>query len=140
MSSHKNSARFSNRKESFDMDSPNDSESNEESSGNNLNNLDQGEDSDQSDNLQPYRSPTQVDYRGDFKPELMQAISMLKDFQKERDANGESLSKFLVRNGYAFAYRKYSKKFIKDEEFAKENKLGIWSMKFEYPWNFRKDS
>ena len=54
--------------------------------------------------------------------------------------NGESLSIFLVRNGYAFAYRKYSKKFIKDEEFAKMNKLGIWSMKFEYPWNFRKSS
>ena len=52
--------------------------------------------------------------------------------------NGESLSAFLVRSGYAFAYRKYSDKFIKDEEFAKENKLGIWSMKFQYPWDFRK--
>ena len=52
--------------------------------------------------------------------------------------NGESLSAFLVRSGYAFAYRKYSKKFIEDEEFAKKNKLGMWSMKFEYPWNFRK--
>ena len=52
--------------------------------------------------------------------------------------NGESLSVFLVRSGYAFAYRKYSNKFIKDEEFAKENKLGMWSMKFEYPWDFRK--
>jgi len=52
--------------------------------------------------------------------------------------NGESLSSFLVRSGYAFAYRKYSKKFIKDEEFAKKNKLGIWSMKFQYPWEFRK--
>ena len=52
--------------------------------------------------------------------------------------NGESLSVFLVRSGYAFAYRKYSKKFIKEEEFAKENKLGMWSMKFEYPWDFRK--
>ncbi len=52
--------------------------------------------------------------------------------------NGESLSGFLVRSSYAFAYRKYSKKFIKDEEFAKENKLGMWSMEFEYPWDFRK--
>ena len=52
--------------------------------------------------------------------------------------NGESLSTFLVRSGYAFAYRKYSKKFIEDEEFAKTNKLGMWSMKFQYPWNFRK--
>ena len=52
--------------------------------------------------------------------------------------NGESLSVFLVRSGYAFAYRKYSDKFIKDEEFAKENKLGIWAMTFQYPWVFRK--
>ena len=50
----------------------------------------------------------------------------------------ESLSKFLVRSGYAFAYRQYSTKFIEDEEFAKKNKLGMWSMEFEYPWDFRK--
>ena len=54
--------------------------------------------------------------------------------------NGESLSVFLVRNGYAFAYRKYSDKFIKEEEFAKKNKNGLWSMKFEYPWDFRKNN
>ena len=54
--------------------------------------------------------------------------------------NGESLSSFLVRSGYAFAYRKYSKKFIKDEEFAKAHKLGMWAMTFQYPWDFRKTS
>ena len=52
--------------------------------------------------------------------------------------NNESLSSYLVRSGYAFAYRKYSKKFISDEEFAKSNKLGMWSMEFEYPWDWRK--
>ena len=52
--------------------------------------------------------------------------------------NNESLSSYLVRSGYAFAYRKYSKKFIEDENFAKTNQLGMWSMKFEYPWDFRK--
>ena len=52
--------------------------------------------------------------------------------------NSESLSKFLVRNGYAFAYRKYSTKFVKDEEFAKDKKLGIWAMTFQYTWDFRK--
>ena len=51
---------------------------------------------------------------------------------------GESLSVFLVKSGYAFAYKKYSDKFIKEEEFATENKLGMWSMKFQYPWDFRK--
>tara|TARA_Y100001970_G_scaffold233029_1_gene290306 strand:- start:4512 stop:4976 length:465 start_codon:yes stop_codon:yes gene_type:complete len=52
--------------------------------------------------------------------------------------NGKSLSTFLVRSGYAFAYRKYSQKFIKDEEYAKANNLGMWSMKFQYPWEYRK--
>ena len=52
--------------------------------------------------------------------------------------NDLSLSKFLVREGYAFAYRKYSKKFINDEDFAKKNNMGMWSMNFEYPWDWRK--
>ena len=54
--------------------------------------------------------------------------------------NNESLSSHLVRSGYAFAYRKYSKKFIEDENYAKTNLLGMWSMKFEYPWDFRKNN
>ena len=52
--------------------------------------------------------------------------------------NGESLSKFLVRNGYAFAFVKYSKKYVEDEKYAKENNLGLWAMEFIYPWDFRK--
>ena len=73
-----------------------------------------------------------------------ECISEGKDAYKRTLAecfvNGESLSVFLVRSGYAFAYRKYSDKFIKDEEFAKENKLGMWAMTFQYPWDFRKAS
>ena len=49
-----------------------------------------------------------------------------------------SLSSFLVREGYAFAYRKYSKKFVNDEDYARKNNLGMWSMRFEYPWDWRK--
>ena len=52
--------------------------------------------------------------------------------------NNLSLSSYLVKNGYAFAYRKYSNKFIADEDFAKSNNLGMWSMSFEYPWDWRK--
>ena len=52
--------------------------------------------------------------------------------------NDLSLSSYLVKSGYAFAYRKYSKKFIVDENFARSNNLGMWSMKFEYPWDWRK--
>tara|TARA_Y100000287_G_C13883371_1_gene192449 strand:- start:18 stop:497 length:480 start_codon:yes stop_codon:yes gene_type:complete len=52
--------------------------------------------------------------------------------------NDLSLSSYLVKSGYAFAYRKYSNKFIKDEDFARSNQLGMWSMNFEYPWDWRK--
>ena len=52
--------------------------------------------------------------------------------------NNESLSSYLVKSGYAFAYRRYSKKFITDEDFARTNKIGMWSMEFDYPWAWRK--
>ena len=65
-------------------------------------------------------------------------VSSLQRIVTECFVNKESLSKYLVRNGYAFAYRKYSKKFIEDEQYAKENKLGLWSMNFEYPWEYRR--
>ena len=76
---------------------------------------------------------------GDNKVEC---ISEGKDRYKRTLAecfvNDESLSSYLVRNGYAFAYRKYSKKFIPDEDYAKANKIGMWSMNFDYPWDYRK--
>ncbi len=50
----------------------------------------------------------------------------------------ESLSSYLVREGYAFAYRKYSNKFILDEQYAKIKGNGMWSMNFMFPWDFRK--
>jgi endonuclease YncB( thermonuclease family) len=52
----------------------------------------------------------------------------------------ESLSRFMVRQGYAVAYSQYSKDFIDDEKYAKENKLGIWSMNFQVPSEYRKSS
>ena len=53
--------------------------------------------------------------------------------------NNESLSIYMVKNGYAFDYAKYSKKKYREyENFAKKNKLGLWKTKFEYPWVWRK--
>ena len=74
----------------------------------------------------------------------VECISEGKDRYKRTLAecfvNNESLSSYLVRSGYAFAYRRYSKKFISDEDYAKANKLGMWAMTFQYPWDFRKGS
>ena len=50
----------------------------------------------------------------------------------------ESLSSYLVKEGFAFAYTRYSKKFVEDEQFAIKNKSGMWSMDFIFPWDFRK--
>jgi len=67
----------------------------------------------------------------------METIDRYKRIVAECFVNNESLSQYLVRNGYAFAYRRYSTKFIEDEEYAKTNQLGLWSMQFEYPWDYR---
>ena len=65
-------------------------------------------------------------------------IDRYKRIVAECFVNNESLSSYLVKNGYAFAYRKYSIEFVENENFAKKNKLGLWAMEFEYPWDFRR--
>ena len=54
--------------------------------------------------------------------------------------NDESLSSYLVKSGYSFAYRKKKKKFINDENYARGKKIGMWSMEFEYPWDYRRNN
>ena len=49
-----------------------------------------------------------------------------------------NLNRWMVRNGYAVAYKRYSKEYISDEDFAKENKLGLWQGKFLDPEKWRK--
>ena len=49
-----------------------------------------------------------------------------------------NLNKWMVRNGLAVAYKRYSKDYLRDEEYAKENKLGIWKGSFERPEKWRK--
>ncbi len=54
-------------------------------------------------------------------------------FIKKQDINA-----WLVKNGYALAYKKYSKKYELFEEYAKENKLGIWRGTFTRPEKWRR--
>ena len=44
-----------------------------------------------------------------------------------------NLNQWMVRNGHAVAYRRYSKDYIKDEDYAKKKKLGLWSGDFINP-------
>ena len=48
---------------------------------------------------------------------------------------GESLSSFMVKNGYACDFIFYSKgKYAEEQKYAKDRKLGIWNMKFNLSW------
>ena len=53
----------------------------------------------------------------------------------ERKTN---LNSWLVSNGYAVAFRKYSKKYVPEEILAKQENKGIWQGRFEMPWDYRK--
>jgi endonuclease YncB( thermonuclease family) len=44
----------------------------------------------------------------------------------------------MVRSGYAVAFRRYSKDYVEDENYAKTNKLGLWSGSFILPEKWRK--
>ena len=72
----------------------------------------------------------------------IKCISSSKDKYKRYLAtcfkNELNLNKWLVRNGYAIAYSRYSKRYISDENFAKENKLGLWQGSFMTPEKWRK--
>ena len=52
--------------------------------------------------------------------------------------NRTNLNQWMVRNGYAVAYRRYSNEYVSDEDFAKKNKLGLWQGKFLIPEKWRK--
>ena len=72
----------------------------------------------------------------------IKCISTTKDRYKRYIATcfkgNTNLNQWMVRNGFAIAYRRYSKTYVPAEEFAKENKLGIWQGKFIEPEKWRK--
>ena len=54
--------------------------------------------------------------------------------------NNFDMNEFMVNNGWAIAYRYYSKDYIKSEDKAKKNKVGIWQGSFQEPYLFRKNN
>tara|TARA_B100001093_G_scaffold509637_1_gene574056 strand:- start:456 stop:959 length:504 start_codon:yes stop_codon:yes gene_type:complete len=72
----------------------------------------------------------------------IKCISSSKDRYKRYLAtcfkNKINLNKWMVRNGYAVAYKRYSKDYVRDEEYAKENLLGMWEGSFIMPEKWRK--
>ena len=51
--------------------------------------------------------------------------------------SGENINRWLVRQGLALAYVKYSREFVDDEKQARDAILGMWSGAFIAPWDWR---
>ncbi len=49
-----------------------------------------------------------------------------------------NLNRWMVNQGHAVAYKKYSKRYVLDEQDAKENMRGIWQGSFLNPEKWRK--
>ena len=54
--------------------------------------------------------------------------------------NGEDVSRWLVRNGWALAFRRYSSEYLPDEETARSERIGLWAGAFIAPWEWRQRS
>ena len=52
--------------------------------------------------------------------------------------NDLNINSQMVRHGWAFAYKYFSKEFVEDELFARNKKLGIWKGTFINPRDWRK--
>ena len=50
----------------------------------------------------------------------------------------KDVGSIMVEEGYALAYRQYSKGYIEEEKRAKDMKKGIWKSRFIYPWEWRR--
>ena len=53
-------------------------------------------------------------------------------------ADGTDLNGWLVRQGHALAYRKYSTQYVPQEGQAKAAQAGLWAGEFIKPWDWRR--
>lgn len=49
----------------------------------------------------------------------------------------EDLNRWMVANGWAVAYRRYSVEYVSDEDAARKSRANIWSGDFDMPWDWR---
>jgi endonuclease YncB( thermonuclease family) len=52
----------------------------------------------------------------------------------------EDLDRWMVANGWAVAYRRYSLDYVADEDTARRKRIHIWSGAFDMPWNWRRQN
>ena len=53
-------------------------------------------------------------------------------------AQGEDIEAFMVLNGWALAYRRYSLDYVDEEATAQDARAGLWRGEFVPPWEWRR--
>jgi len=81
--------------------------------------------------LRAWTDTKEVRCVGDEKDK--QGISLADCF-----VDGYNLNAKLVSEGWALAYRRYSKKYIPEEAEAKAARKGMWAGEFVTPWDWRR--
>ena len=56
------------------------------------------------------------------------------------NATGKNIQSWMVEGGWAVAYRRYSTRYVKEENAAREAKRGIWRGMFAMPWSWRRQN
>ena len=49
----------------------------------------------------------------------------------------EDLNRWMVANGWAVAFRRFSLDYVADEDTARQKRIYIWSGEFDMPWDWR---
>jgi endonuclease YncB( thermonuclease family) len=94
---------------------------------------------------------SQVQYCGQLAKQSLQAMVSSQEVRCEgddRDRYGRliavcyvgpfNINERMVADGWALAYRQYSKDYVRAEEFAKARNEGMWRTEFVPPWEWRR--
>ena len=67
-------------------------------------------------------------------------IDIYKRYVAICSVNQININQWMVKRGWAIAYRYYSTDYIIEEKYARDNKLGIWKSEFLKPYAYRRQN
>ena len=71
---------------------------------------------------------------------ILNDVDIYKRYVAVCSVNNININQWMVKRGWAIAYRYYSTDYIIEEKYARDNKLGIWKSEFLKPYQYRKNN